>query len=158
MAIHRNPDFGNIGPATTKQVMKGKAVLFKHFTDIDVFDIKLASDKPEAVIRACQILESTFDSINLEDIRAPECFEIEEAFRRALRIPIFHDDQRDTAIIAGAAPLNGLEIADKDVAHARIVINGVPAQSRHKTHRQSRMERNPTNAPSTVSNDTWREA
>ncbi|MBL8238302.1 MAG: NADP-dependent malic enzyme [Bryobacterales bacterium] len=118
---------GNIGPAAGKPVMEGKAVLFKRFADIDVFDIELAANNAEDVIRACQMLEPTFGGINLEDIKAPECFEIEEKLRKSLRIPVFHDDQHGTAIIAGAAMLNGLELAGKTMAAARIVINGAGA-------------------------------
>ncbi len=83
---------GNIGPAAGKPVMEGKAVLFKRFADIDVFDIELRAPKAEDVIRACQMLEPTFGGINLEDIKAPECFEIEETLKETLRIPVFHDD------------------------------------------------------------------
>src|SRR5579884_3402093 len=93
---------GNIGPAAGKPVMEGKAVLFKRFADIDVFDLELAASDPKDIIRFCQLLEPTFGGINLEDIKAPECFEIEEELRRTMRIPVFHDDQHGTAIIAGA--------------------------------------------------------
>jgi len=105
---------GNIGAAAGKPVMEGKAVLFKRFADIDVFDIELATEDPKEVIRVCQLLEPTFGGINLEDIRAPECFEIEEELRRTLNIPVFHDDQHGTAIISGAAMLNALEIAEEN--------------------------------------------
>jgi malate dehydrogenase (oxaloacetate-decarboxylating)(NADP+) len=118
---------GNIGPEAGKPVMEGKAVLFKRFADIDVFDIELRAPKAEDVIRACQMLEPTFGGINLEDIKAPECFEIEETLKETLRIPVFHDDQHGTAIIAGAAVINGLEIAGKDIATARLTINGAGA-------------------------------
>src|ERR1700722_11210448 len=84
---------GNIGPAAGKPVMEGKGVLFKRFADIDVFDLELAADDPQDVIRACQMLEPTFGGINLEDIKAPECFMIEEELLRTLKIPVFHDDQ-----------------------------------------------------------------
>ena len=103
---------GNIGAAAGKPVMEGKAVLFKRFADIDVFDIELATEDPKEVIRVCQLLEPTFGGINLEDIKAPECFEIEEELRR--NIPVFHDDQHGTAIISGAAMLNALEIAEEN--------------------------------------------
>jgi malate dehydrogenase (oxaloacetate-decarboxylating)(NADP+) len=118
---------GNIGPAAGKPVMEGKAVLFKRFADIDVFDIELATEDPKEVIRACQLLEPTFGGINLEDIKAPECFEIEEELRRTLNIPVFHDDQHGTAIISGAALLNALEIAGKRIDQARVVVNGAGA-------------------------------
>src|SRR6202162_3927929 len=93
---------GNIGPTAGKPVMEGKAVLFKRFADIDVFDIELASENPNEIIRACQLLEPTFGGMNLEDIKAPECFEIEEELKRTMSIPVFHDDQHGTAIISGA--------------------------------------------------------
>ena len=120
---------GNIGPAAGKPVMEGKAILFKRFADIDVFDIELASEDPKEVIRACQLLEPTFGGINLEDIKAPECFEIEEELLRTLSIPVFHDDQHGTAIISGAALLNALEIAGKKIADVRIVFNGAGASA-----------------------------
>ncbi|MCC6538913.1 MAG: NADP-dependent malic enzyme [Bryobacterales bacterium] len=120
---------GNIGPEAGKPVMEGKAVLFKRFADIDVFDIELNATRPEDVIRACQMLEPTFGGINLEDIKAPECFEIEEALKKTLRIPVFHDDQHGTAIIAGAALINGVELAGKELAQARLVINGAGASA-----------------------------
>jgi malate dehydrogenase (oxaloacetate-decarboxylating)(NADP+) len=120
---------GNIGPAAGKPVMEGKAILFKRFADIDVFDIELASEDPKEVIRACQLLEPTFGGINLEDIKAPECFEIEEELLRTLSIPVFHDDQHGTAIISGAALLNALEIAGKKIAEVRMVFNGAGASA-----------------------------
>jgi len=118
---------GNIGPAAGKPVMEGKAVLFKRFADIDVFDIELNTQDPEEIIRACQLLEPTFGGINLEDIKAPECFYVEEELRRTLRIPVFHDDQHGTAIISGAALLNALELAGKRIEQVRVVINGAGA-------------------------------
>ena len=120
---------GNIGPAAGKPVMEGKAVLFKRFADIDVFDIELDTLDPKEVIRTCQLLEPTFGGINLEDIKAPECFEIEEELRRTMKIPVFHDDQHGTAIISGAALLNACEIAGKRLDHARLVINGAGASA-----------------------------
>jgi malate dehydrogenase (oxaloacetate-decarboxylating)(NADP+) len=120
---------GNIGPAAGKPVMEGKAVLFKRFADIDVFDLELDANDPKDVIRACQMLEPTFGGINLEDIKAPECFIIEEELKRTLKIPVFHDDQHGTAIISGAALLNGLEIAGKKIGDARIVVNGARASA-----------------------------
>src|SRR5580658_3427558 len=120
---------GNIGPAAGKPVMEGKAVLFKRFADIDVFDIELATTNPNEIVRACQMLEPTFGGINLEDIKAPECFMIEEELLRTLKIPVFHDDQHGTAIICGAALLNGLHLAGKTMEQARIVINGAGASA-----------------------------
>src|SRR5450432_4781355 len=94
---------GNIGPLAGKPVMEGKAVLFKRFADIDVFDIELDTLDADEIIRTCQILEPTFGGINLEDIKAPECFYIEETLIKTMKIPVFHDDQHGTAIISGAA-------------------------------------------------------
>jgi len=120
---------GNIGAQAGKPVMEGKAVLFKRFADIDVFDIELATEDPREVIRACQLLEPTFGGINLEDIKAPECFQIEEELKRTLRIPVFHDDQHGTAIISGAALLNAVELAGKRLEEIRLVINGAGASA-----------------------------
>ena len=120
---------GNIGPAAGKPVMEGKGVLFKRFADIDVFDLELDANDPKDVIRACQMLEPTFGGINLEDIKAPECFIIEEELRRTMKIPVFHDDQHGTAIISGAGLLNGLEVAGKQIADAMIVVNGAGASA-----------------------------
>src|SRR6266481_5411101 len=105
---------GNIGPLAGKPVMEGKGVLFKRFADIDVFDLELATADPQEIIRTCQLMEPTFGGINLEDIKAPECFVIEEELRRMMKIPVFHDDQHGTAIISGAALLNALEVAGKN--------------------------------------------
>ena len=102
---------GNIGAGAGKPVMEGKGVLFKRFADIDVFDIEVNSEDPKEIIRLCQMLEPTFGGINLEDIKAPECFEIEEELKRTMKIPVFHDDQHGTAIISGAARLNAVELA-----------------------------------------------
>ncbi len=118
---------GNIGPLAGKPVMEGKGVLFKRFADIDVFDLELNATTPAEVIEACRMLEPTFGGINLEDIKAPECFEIEETLRKTLSIPVFHDDQHGTAIISGAALLNALELAKKDIAKVRLVVNGAGA-------------------------------
>jgi malate dehydrogenase (oxaloacetate-decarboxylating)(NADP+) len=118
---------GNIGALAGKPVMEGKGVLFKRFADIDVFDIELNTKDPREIIRTCQILEPTFGGINLEDIRAPECFEIEEELRRTLKIPVFHDDQHGTAIIAGAALLNAAEISGKRLEDMKAVFNGAGA-------------------------------
>ncbi|HZT71594.1 MAG TPA: NADP-dependent malic enzyme [Terriglobia bacterium] len=118
---------GNIGPAAGKPVMEGKGVLFKRFADIDVFDLEVGSKDPKEVIRFCQLLEPTFGGINLEDIKAPECFEIEETLRQTMSIPVMHDDQHGTAIISGAALLNALEIAGKDIGQVRVVFSGAGA-------------------------------
>ncbi|MGC8792783.1 MAG: NADP-dependent malic enzyme [Bryobacteraceae bacterium] len=120
---------GNIGAQASKPVMEGKAVLFKRFADIDVFDIELATEDPYEVIRACQLLEPTFGGINLEDIKAPECFLIEEELKRTMKIPVFHDDQHGTAIISGAALLNALELVGKRIEEIRMVINGAGASA-----------------------------
>ncbi|HBY61714.1 MAG TPA: NADP-dependent malic enzyme [Solibacterales bacterium] len=120
---------GNIGAAAGKPVMEGKGVLFKRFADIDVFDIELATEDPKEVIRACQLLEPTFGGINLEDIKAPECFEIEEELKRTLKIPVFHDDQHGTAIISGAALINAVELAGKRLDSVRVVFNGAGASA-----------------------------
>jgi len=120
---------GNIGALAGKPVMEGKAVLFKRFADIDVFDIELATSDPKEVIRTCQILEPTFGGINLEDIKAPECFYIEEELRKTMKIPVFHDDQHGTAIISGAGLLNALEIAGKKIDEVKVVFNGAGASA-----------------------------
>ena len=120
---------GNIGAMAAKPVMEGKGVLFKKFAGIDVFDIEIDTEDPEEVVRFCQLLEPTVGGINLEDIRAPECFLIEERLRRTLRIPVFHDDQHGTAIIAGAALLNALEISGRDIGEATVVFTGAGASA-----------------------------
>ncbi len=118
---------GDIGPLAGKPVMEGKAVLFKRFAGVDVFDIELDTHDPDEVIKACQLLEPTFGAINLEDIKAPECFYIEETLKKTMKIPIFHDDQHGTAIISGAALLNAMEIVGKDITKIRVVVNGAGA-------------------------------
>ena len=118
---------GDIGPLAGKPVMEGKCVLFKRFADVDVFDIELDTRDPDEIIKVCQLLEPTFGGINLEDIKAPECFYIEEMLRQTMKIPVFHDDQHGTAIISGAALLNALEVVGKDVAQVRVVFNGAGA-------------------------------
>jgi len=120
---------GNIGALAGKPVMEGKGVLFKRFADIDVFDIEIDSVDPEDVIRTCQLIAPTFGGINLEDIRAPECFEIEEVLKSTLDIPVFHDDQHGTAIISAAALLNALEITGKKMEKIRVVVSGAGAAS-----------------------------
>jgi len=118
---------GNIGAAAGKPVMEGKGVLFKRFADINVFDIELDTEDPKEMIRTCQLLEPTFGGINLEDIKAPECFEIEDELRKTMNIPVFHDDQHGTAIISGAALLNAVEVAGKKIGEIKVVINGAGA-------------------------------
>src|ERR1700674_2206612 len=118
---------GDIGPLAGKPVMEGKCVLFKRFADVDVFDIELDTRDPDEIIKVCQLLEPTFGGINLEDIKAPECFYIEEMLRQTMKIPVFHDDQHGTAIISGAALLNALELADKRIDAVRVVFNGAGA-------------------------------
>jgi malate dehydrogenase (oxaloacetate-decarboxylating)(NADP+) len=118
---------GNIGPLASKPVMEGKGVLFKTFADIDVFDLEVGSEDPNDVIRFCQLLEPTVGGINLEDIRAPDCFLIEERLRETLSIPVFHDDQHGTAIISGAALLNAVELTGKKLADIRVVFSGAGA-------------------------------
>jgi malate dehydrogenase (oxaloacetate-decarboxylating)(NADP+) len=118
---------GNIGAQAAKPVMEGKAVLFKRFADIDVFDLELDTQDPEEIIRVCQLVAPTFGGINLEDIRAPDCFGIETRLIETLDIPVFHDDQHGTAIISGAAFLNGLEITDRKIDEATVVFSGAGA-------------------------------
>ena len=118
---------GDIGPHAGKPVMEGKGVLFKRFADIDVFDIELKTHDPKEVIRAVQLLEPTFGGINLEDIKAPECFEIEEELIKTMNIPVFHDDQHGTAIISCAALINAVEVAGKKLDKIRLVVNGAGA-------------------------------
>jgi len=118
---------GNIGALAGKPVMEGKANLFKQFADLDVFDLEVGSENPEDVIRFCQLLEPTVGGINLEDIRAPDCFYIEETLRKTMKIPVFHDDQHGTAIISGAALLNALEIVGKRIDDVRVVFSGAGA-------------------------------
>src|SRR6202008_836299 len=115
---------GNIGPFAGKPVMEGKAVLFKRFADIDAFDIELNTNNPNEVIKAVKLMEPTFGGINLEDIKAPECFYIEEELKKTMNIPIFHDDQHGTAIISGAAFINALEITGKKASEVRVVFSG----------------------------------
>jgi len=118
---------GDIGPEAGKPVMEGKGVLFKRFADIDVFDIEVNSHDPKEIIRLAQMLEPTFGGINLEDIKAPECFEIEETLKKTMNIPVFHDDQHGTAIISCAALINAVEVAGKKLSDVRIIVNGAGA-------------------------------
>jgi malate dehydrogenase (oxaloacetate-decarboxylating)(NADP+) len=120
---------GDIGPLAAKPVMEGKSLLFKRFADIDAIDLELDTHDVEALIAAVRLLEPTFGGINLEDIKAPECFEIEQRLRETMNIPVFHDDQHGTAIISGAALLNALELAGKRLADVRITISGAGASA-----------------------------
>lgn len=120
---------GDIGAAAGKPVMEGKGVLFKRFADIDVFDIELDTHDPAEIIRTVQLLEPTFGGINLEDIKAPECFDIEEELKRTMNIPVFHDDQHGTAIISCAALMNAVEIAGKKLEDIRLVVSGAGASA-----------------------------
>jgi len=115
---------GNIGPEASKPVMEGKGVLFKTFADIDVFDIELDSTNHDDLVKAIKMMEPTFGGINLEDFKGPECFYLEEALKKAMNIPVFHDDQHGTAIISGAAMLNAVEIAGKKLSDIRAVYSG----------------------------------
>nr|WP_298098384.1 NADP-dependent malic enzyme [uncultured Shinella sp.] len=118
---------GNIGPLASKPVMEGKAVLFKKFAGIDVFDIEIDAPTVDEMVNVVSALEPTFGGINLEDIKAPECFEVERQLREKMDIPVFHDDQHGTAIIVAAAVLNGLELAGKALGEAKIVASGAGA-------------------------------
>jgi malate dehydrogenase (oxaloacetate-decarboxylating)(NADP+) len=120
---------GDIGAQASKPVMEGKGVLFKRFADIDVFDIELDQDDPQDVITSVRAMEPTFGGVNLEDISAPECFEIEETLREQMDIPVFHDDQHGTAIISGAALLNACDITGKDIGELDIVFSGAGASA-----------------------------
>ncbi|HUW35827.1 MAG TPA: NADP-dependent malic enzyme [Rhodocyclaceae bacterium] len=118
---------GNIGALAAKPVMEGKAVLFKKFAGIDVFDIELSESDPDKLIDMIAALEPTFGGINLEDIKAPECFHIEKQLRSRMKIPVFHDDQHGTAIVVGAAVLNGLKLVGKDLGKVKLVTSGAGA-------------------------------
>lgn len=118
---------GNVGPLASKPVMEGKAVLFKQFAGIDVFDIEVDAEDPQAFITTAKAIAPTFGGINLEDIKAPECFDIEKALSEQLNIPVFHDDQHGTAIVIAAGLLNALELQQKTLSEARIVCIGAGA-------------------------------
>ncbi|HLT95809.1 MAG TPA: NADP-dependent malic enzyme [Acidimicrobiia bacterium] len=118
---------GDIGPLASKPVMEGKAVLFKRFADIDVFDLEIDARDPSDIIRFCEMLAPTVGGINLEDIKAPDCFEIESTLRERLDIPVFHDDQHGTAIIAGAGFLNALQLTGKKASDVKVVFSGAGA-------------------------------
>jgi malate dehydrogenase (oxaloacetate-decarboxylating)(NADP+) len=118
---------GNIGALASKPVMEGKAILFKRFADIDVFDLEIEEQNPQKLIETIKRLEPTFGGINLEDIKAPECFEIEQTLKETMNIPVFHDDQHGTAIITGAALLNALSLVNKSISEVKVVFNGAGA-------------------------------
>ena len=118
---------GNIGALASKPVMEGKAVLFKKFSGIDVFDIEINENDPAKLVEIIAALEPTFGAINLEDIKAPDCFYVERELRRRMKIPVFHDDQHGTAIVVGAAILNGLKVAGKDIKNVKLVASGAGA-------------------------------
>src|SRR5580700_3927472 len=118
---------GAIGPLAAKPVMEGKAVLFKKFAGIDVFDIEIEQTDPYKLIEVVAALEPTFGAINLEDIKAPECFIVERELRKRMKIPVFHDDQHGTAITVGAAVINGLTVCDKEMSAAKLVVSGAGA-------------------------------
>jgi len=118
---------GNIGAVAGKPVMEGKGNLFKQFADLDVFDLEVGSENPDDVIKFCQLLEPTVGGINLEDIKAPDCFYIEETLRKTMKVPVFHDDQHGTAIISGAALINAVEIVGKKIEDVRVVFSGAGA-------------------------------
>lgn len=120
---------GDIGPAASKPVMEGKGLLFKIYADIDCFDIELDTKNVDEFVRTVKILEPTFGGVNLEDISAPECFEIEERLKKEMNIPVMHDDQHGTAIISAAALLNAIELVEKDISQVKIIINGAGASA-----------------------------
>ncbi|CDG81620.1 malic enzyme, NAD binding domain protein [Janthinobacterium agaricidamnosum NBRC 102515 = DSM 9628] len=120
---------GDIGPLASKPVMEGKACLFKQFAGVDVFDIELAENDPDLFIDTVVRMEPTFGGINLEDIKAPDCFYIEQELRKRMKIPVFHDDQHGTAIIVAAGILNGLELVGKQIGAVRVAVSGAGAAS-----------------------------
>ena len=118
---------GDIGPLAGKPVMEGKAVLFKKFSGIDVFDIEIDEKDPDKLVEIIAALEPTFGGINLEDIKAPECFIVERKLRERMKIPVFHDDQHGTAIVVGAAVVNGLKVVGKQIDQVKLVVSGAGA-------------------------------
>ena len=118
---------GNIGPLSSKPVMEGKAVLFKKFAGVDVFDIEINEQDPVKLVQVIAALEPTFGAINLEDIKAPDCFYVERELRKRMNIPVFHDDQHGTAITVGAAMLNALKVAGKNPGEVKLVTSGAGA-------------------------------
>ncbi|WP_326849134.1 malic enzyme-like NAD(P)-binding protein, partial [Escherichia coli] len=117
------------GALASKPVMEGKAVLFKKFAGLDVFDIEINETDPDKLVEIIAGLEATFGGINLEDIKAPECFTVERKLRERMKIPVFHDDQHGTAIITTAAVLNGLRVVKKNISDVRLVVSGAGAAS-----------------------------
>ena len=120
---------GNIGPKAAMPVMEGKALLFKSFADVDAFPICLDTTDPDKIVEVVKLLEPTFGGVNLEDIAAPQCFEIEDRLRKICDIPIFHDDQHGTAIVTAAGLINALKLANKKIEEIRVVANGAGAAS-----------------------------
>ena len=120
---------GDIGPLASKPVMEGKAVLFKKFAGVDVFDIEVDATEIDHVCTVVRALEPTFGGVNLEDIKAPECFEIEARLKEEMNIPVFHDDQHGTAIIVSAAVLNAMELSGKELKNVKLVASGAGAAS-----------------------------
>ncbi len=120
---------GNIGPLAGKPVMEGKAVLFKKFANIDVFDIEVNETDVDKLVDIIVSLEPTFGAINLEDIKAPECFLVEQQLQERMNIPVFHDDQHGTAIVAAAAVYNGLQVVNKSIEDVKVVVSGAGAAS-----------------------------
>src|SRR5207253_7908260 len=118
---------GNIGALASKPVMEGKGMLFKIYADIDVFDIEVDATDIDTFVKTVKAISPTFGGINLEDIKAPECFEIEKQLKEVLNIPIMHDDQHGTAIISAAALINALTVAHKEIEKVKIVVNGAGA-------------------------------
>ncbi|MCF2488872.1 NADP-dependent malic enzyme [Dyadobacter sp. CY347] len=136
---------GDIGPEASKPVMEGKGLLFKIYADIDVFDIELNTKDVDEFVRTVKILEPTFGGVNLEDIKAPECFEIEERLKKELNIPVMHDDQHGTAIISAAAMLNALELVNKNINDIRVVVSGAGASAVSCTKLYLALGANPKN-------------
>jgi len=120
---------GNLGPEASKPVMEGKAVLFRRFAQVDAFDIELKTTDVDEMIRTIELMEPTFGGINLEDIKAPECFRIEDELKKKMNIPVFHDDQHGTAIISGAGLLNAVELIEKKMPDIKIAVNGAGASA-----------------------------
>ena len=118
---------GDIGPLAAKPVMEGKGVLFKKFAGIDVFDIEVDERDLDKLVDIVAALEPTFGGINLEDIKAPDCFYVERKLRERMKIPVFHDDQHGTAIVVGAAVVNGLKVVEKDIGSVKVVVSGAGA-------------------------------
>jgi len=136
---------GDIGALAGKPVMEGKGLLFKAFADIDVFDIEVDRTDVDEFVEAVKAIAPTFGGINLEDIKAPECFEIERRLVEELDIPVMHDDQHGTAIISGAALLNGLEVVEKDISEIKVVVSGAGASAISSAHHYIRLGVKPEN-------------